>query len=152
MTALFFAVVGMIYDQAHTREMPKLGGLVKVMPFVAVAFIIGGLTSMGMPGFSGFVAEFPIFMGLWDTQPLIAIIAAISIAVTAAYILRAIGRVFFGEVPAELEGHMHDVKFSEKLALTVLCIFMVGIGIFPGIITNLVNAGVNTVLSLLGGA
>jgi NADH-quinone oxidoreductase subunit M len=91
-------------------------------------------------------------MGLWDKQPLIAIIAAISIAVTAAYILRAIGRVFFGEVPTELEGHMHDVKFSEKLALTVLCIFMVGIGIFPGIITNLVNAGVNTVLSLLGGA
>ena len=152
MTALFFAVVGMVYDQAHTREIPKLGRLVKYMPFVAVAFIIGGLTSMGMPGFSGFIAEFPIFMGLWNSHPWIAIVAAISVAVTAAYIMRAIGRVFFGEVPSELEGHMHDVKFSEKLALSVLCIFMVGIGLFPGIIVPLVNAGVNTVLSLLGGA
>src|SRR3990172_1245378 len=145
MTALFFAVVGMVYDQAHTREIPKLGGLVKYMPFVAVAFIIGGLTSMGMPGFSGFIAEFPILMGLWNSHPWIAIVAAISVAVTAAYIMRAIGRVFFGEVPSELEGHMHDVKFSEKLALSVLCIFMVGIGLFPGIIVPLVNAGVNTV-------
>ncbi len=65
MTALFFAVVGMVYDQAHTREIPKLGGFRKVMPLVTIAFIIGGLVSMGMPGFSGFIAEFPIFMGLW---------------------------------------------------------------------------------------
>ncbi len=75
MTALFFAVVGMVYDRAHTREIPKLGGFSKVMPLVAVAFIIGGLVSMGMPGFSGFVAEFPIFLGCgrcsrsWRSSP-----------------------------------------------------------------------------------
>ncbi len=69
MTALFFAVVGMVYDRAHTREIPELGGLQKVMPLVAIGFIIGGLVSMGMPGFSGFVAEFPIFMGLWSGEP-----------------------------------------------------------------------------------
>ena len=152
MTALFFAVVGMVYDQAHTREIPKLGGLVKYMPFVAVAFIIGGLTSMGMPGFSGFIAEFPIFLGLWNSQPWIAIVAAIAIVVTAAYIMRAIGRVFFGEVPAELEGHMHDIKPSEKLALGVLCAFMIAIGIFPNIIVPIVQSGMQTVLALLGGA
>ena len=152
MTALFFAVVGMVYDQAHTREIPKLGGLVKYMPFTAVAFIIGGLTSMGMPGFSGFIAEFPIFLGLWNSHPWIAIVAAIAIVVTAAYIMRAIGRVFFGEVPAELEGHMHDIKFSEKLALGVLCVFMIGIGIFPNIIVPMVQSGMQTVLALLGGA
>ena len=152
MTALFFAVVGMVYDQAHTREIPKLGGLVKYMPFTAVAFIIGGLTSMGMPGFSGFIAEFPIFLGLWNSHPWIAIVAAIAIVVTAAYIMRAIGRVFFGEVPAELEGHMHDINFSEKLALGVLCVFMIGIGIFPNIIVPMVQSGMQTVLALLGGA
>jgi NADH-quinone oxidoreductase subunit M len=152
MTALFFAVVGMVYDQAHTREIPKLGGLIKVMPFAAVAFIIGGLVSMGMPGFSGFIAEFPIFMGLWDRYPWIAIVAAISIAITAAYILRAVGRVFFGEIPAELEGHMHDIKPSEKLALAVLCVIMVGVGIFPGVIVPMVQSGVNQVLALFGGA
>jgi len=69
MTALFFAVVGMVYDQAHTREIPRLGGVRKYMPLVTIAFIVGGLVSMGMPGFSGFIAEFPIFMGLWSAQP-----------------------------------------------------------------------------------
>lgn len=153
MTALFFAVVGMIYDQAHTREIPKLGGMIKIMPFAAIAFIIGGLVSMGMPGFSGFIAEFPIFMGLWaGNYPFIAIIAVISIAVTAAYILRAIGRVFFGELPAELEGHMHDIRISEKVALGVLCVVMVVIGIYPNIILPMVQSGVQTVLALLGGA
>jgi NADH-quinone oxidoreductase subunit M len=151
MTALFFAIVGMIYDQAHTREMPKLGGMIKVMPFAAVAFIIGGLVSMGMPGFSGFIAEFPIFMGLWSKFPWIAIVAAISIAVTAAYILRAIGRVFFGDIPAELEGHMHDITRSEKVALGLLCTIMIGIGIFPGVIVPLVQSGMSHVLALLGG-
>lgn len=153
MTALFFAVVGMVYDQAHTREIPKLGGLMRIMPFAGVAFIIGGLVSMGMPGFSGFVAEFPIFMGLWASgYPLVAIIAAISIAITAAYILRAVGRVFFGELPAELSGHMHDIKPSEKFALGLLCLIMITIGIYPNVILPMVQSGVNSVLALLGGA
>jgi NADH-quinone oxidoreductase subunit M len=142
----------MVYDQAHTREIPKLGGLVKYMPFAAIAFTIGGLVSMGMPGFSGFIAEFPIFLGLWNSYPWIAIVAAIAIVVTAAYILRAVGKVFFGEVPAELEGHMHDIKFSEKLALTVLCVCMVGIGIFPNVIVPMIQSGMQSVLALLGGA
>src|SRR5689334_17585397 len=87
MTALFFAVTGMIYDRAHTRMMPELGGMAKAMPFAAVGFIIGGLVSMGMPGFSGFVAEFPIFLGVWRTQWLVAVVSSISIVITAAYIL-----------------------------------------------------------------
>ncbi len=152
MTALFFAVVGMVYDQAHTREIPKLGGLVRIMPFAAVAFIIGGLVSMGMPGFSGFIAEFPIFMGVWRTYPWIAIIGVVSIVVTAAYILRAIGKVFFGDLPAELEGHMHDIKPSEKLALGILAVILVGIGLFPGVMVPMVESGVDAVLGLLGGA
>ncbi|MCW5877284.1 MAG: NADH-quinone oxidoreductase subunit M [Anaerolineales bacterium] len=153
MTALFFAVVGMIYDQAHTREIPKLGGLMKIMPFAGVGFIIGGLVSMGMPGFSGFIAEFPIFMGLWAANyPWIAIISVVSIAVTAAYILRAVGQVFFGELPADLEGHMHDVKPSEKLAIGILCFIMIAIGIYPNVIMPMVQHGVNAVLALLGGA
>jgi NADH-quinone oxidoreductase subunit M len=108
---------------------------------------------MGMPGFSGFIAEFPIFMGLWSAEyPWIAIIAVVSIAVTAAYILRAVGRVFFGEVPAEIEGHMHDITRSEKLALGLLCIIMISIGIAPRLIVPIVQSGVNSVLALLGGA
>lgn len=160
MTALFFAVVGMVYDQAHTREIPRLGGFRKIMPLVTVAFIIGGLVSMGMPGFSGFIAEFPIFMGLWDGNPSqlwssyawVAIIAAISIVITASYIIRIIGKVFFGQVPEEFSGHMHDVSALDKVALVFLSAILVIVGVYPQIMAPLVESGVDNVLRLLGGA
>lgn len=160
MTALFFAVVGMVYDQAHTREIPKLGGFRKVMPLVAIAFIVGGLVSMGMPGFSGFIAEFPIFMGLWNAQPAfiwgsyawVAILAIISIVITASYIIRIIGNVFFGELPAEFEGHVHDVRVLDKVALIFLSAILIIVGVYPSIMVPLVESGVNNILRLLGGA
>jgi NADH-quinone oxidoreductase subunit M len=152
MTALFFAVVGMVYDQAHTRDIPRLGGFRKVMPLVAVAFIVGGLVSMGMPLFSGFIAEFPIFMGVWQSQPWIAIVAAISIVITASYIVRIIGRVFFGQTPDEFTTHVHDVTVLDKLALVLLSAIMIGVGVYPAVIVNLVNSGVQNILRLLGGA
>jgi NADH-quinone oxidoreductase subunit M len=152
MTALFFAVVGMVYDQAHTREIPRLGGFRKVMPLVTVAFIVGGLVSMGMPGFSGFTAEFPIFMGLWDTYPWIAIVAAISIVITAAYIIRIIGKVFFGKIPDEFEDHVHDVRVLDKVALVVLSVILIGVGVYPPIMAPIVESGVENILRLLGGA
>ena len=152
MTALFFAVVGMVYDRAHTREIPKLGGFFKVMPLVGVAFIIGGLVSMGMPGFSGFIAEFPIFMGLWQTQPIIAIIAAISIVITAGYIMRAISRVFFGKMPEEFVGHITPITNLDRIALVILSGILVIVGIYPTIIAPLVESGAQAVLALVGGA
>ena len=152
MTALFFAVVGMVYDRAHTRQINELGGFSKKMPMVAIAFIIGGLVSMGMPGLSGFVAEFPIFMGVWKVAPLVAIIAAISIVITAAYIIRIIGRVFFGAMPEQFEHHIGDVTVLDKVALVLLCVIMIAIGVYPAIMSPLVSSGVERILSLMGGA
>jgi NADH-quinone oxidoreductase subunit M len=152
MTALFFAVVGMVYDRAHTREIPRLGGFRSIMPLVTLAFIVGGLVSMGMPGFSGFIAEFPIFMGVWARQPWIAIVAAISIVVTASYIIRIIGRVFFGQMPEEFSGHVSDVTVLDKVALVFLSAVLIVLGVYPAIMVNLVESGVNNVLRLLGGA
>lgn len=152
MTALFFAVVGMIYDQAHTREIARLGGFRKIMPLVGLAFIVGGLVSMGMPGFSGFIAEFPIFMGVWASHPWIAIVAAISIVVTASYVIRIIGRVFFGELPEEFEGHVHDVTALDKVALVFLSSILIVVGVYPAIMTPMVQSGVQNILRLLGGA
>ncbi len=152
MTALFFAVVGMVYDRAHTRDIPKLGGFVKPMPLVAVAFIIGGLVSMGMPGLSGFVAEFPIFLGLWQRQPVVALVAAVAIVITAAYIMRVIGRVFFGNMPAELEGHIPPITGFDKVALVILAGILVLVGIYPSVMAPLVGSGAEAVLRLLGGA
>jgi NADH-quinone oxidoreductase subunit M len=152
MTALFFAITGMIYDRSHTRQIPELGGMSKIMPFAAIGFIIGGLVSMGMPGFSGFIAEFPIFMGVWGSRWLVAVIASISIIITAAYIMRNIRQVFFGDVPEKLEGHMTDVTVLDKVAITTLCLFMIAIGLFPAFMVPMVQTGVENILRLLGGA
>lgn len=152
MTALFFAITGMIYDRSHTRQIPELGGMSKFMPYATIGFIIGGLVSMGMPGFSGFIAEFPIFMGVWGARWLVAVIASISIIITAAYIMRNIRSVFFGHVPAKLEGHMGDVTILDKVAITTLCLFMITIGLFPAFMVPMVQKGVENILRLLGGA
>jgi NADH-quinone oxidoreductase subunit M len=152
MTALFFAITGMIYDRSHTRQIPELGGMSKIMPFATIGFIIGGLVSMGMPGFSGFVAEFPIFMGVWASQWLVAVIASISIVITAAYIMRNIRQVFFGDMPKKFEGHMTDVTALDKVAITTLCLFMIIIGLFPSFMVPMVEKGVENILRLLGGA
>jgi len=149
MTALFFAVVGMIYDRAHTREIPELGGISKVMPFATVGFIIGGLVSMGMPLFSGFVAEFPIFMGVWGRQWLVAVIASISIVITAAYIMRNIRQVFFAKMPEKFEGHLTDITVLDKVAIVTLCAFMIVIGLYPRFMVPLVASGVQYILDIL---
>jgi len=151
MTAMFFAVVGMVYDRAHTRELPRLGGMIKVMPLAAIGFIFAGLVSMGMPGFSGFAAEFPIFMGLWQVSPAAAIIAILGVVITAAYILRVISQVFFGPVPAELGNELSDIHNMDKITIVLLAVFMVGIGLFPSVLSGVVQSGVQHVLQLLGG-
>jgi NADH-quinone oxidoreductase subunit M len=151
--------------------MPELGGMVRKMPWVAIAFIIGGFTSMGMPGLSGFIAELPIFLGVWRARaldvaglpgwlaalaqqpwyfPLIAVISAISIVVTAAYILRAVQRVFFGELPHEFEHHVGDVTVLDKTALVILVSLMVILGVYPAIMAPLIETAVRPVLGLLG--
>jgi NADH-quinone oxidoreductase subunit M len=152
MTALFFAAVGMVYDRTHTREISKLGGMIKYFPWVGIAFIIGSLVSMGMPGFSGFVAEFPIFMGVWKTQWVAAVIASISIVITAAYVLLVVRRTFFGEVPAEFEGHLTPIRALDKVAIVTLCSIMVILGMYPLIMEPLISSGVQNILRLLGGA
>ncbi|UCC64696.1 MAG: NADH-quinone oxidoreductase subunit M [Anaerolineae bacterium] len=147
MTALFFAVVGMVYDRAHTRDIPSLGGFARIMPVPAIAFIIGGLVSMGMPGLSGFVAELQIFMGLWSADnvawyyPWIAMISATGIVVTAAYVLRVVQRVFFGELKPEF-ADLPGVNFLDKTALFILSGILILIGVYPKIMMSLIEVGV----------
>jgi NADH-quinone oxidoreductase subunit M len=151
MTALFFAVVGMVYDRTHTRDISQLGGLFKIMPLAALGFIVSGLVSMGMPGFSGFVAEFPIFMGAWRVAPAVAIIAVLGIIVTAGYILLVLRRVFFGEMPDGLSETVGDVSLLDKSVIVFLSLIMIAIGLFPSLIVPMVNSGVDRILLLLGG-
>jgi NADH-quinone oxidoreductase subunit M len=107
---------------------------------------------MGMPGLSGFVAEFPIFMGVWKDQWVVAIIASLSIVITAGYVLLAVRRVFFGDMPAKFEGHIGPISVLDKVALGTLCLVMFALGMFPSLMAPLVDLGVENVLRLLGGA
>ncbi|MBI3763175.1 MAG: NADH-quinone oxidoreductase subunit M [Chloroflexi bacterium] len=157
MTALFFAVVGMVYDRAHTRNIPDLGGFVKKMPWAAVAFIIGGFVSMGMPGFSGFIAELPIFLGLWQAREIapyyvvIAVLSATAIVVTACYVLRVVQNVFFGEFDEhKYHDGIADVTVLDKTAIVVLCSVLILLGVFPALMYPLVSSGVDSIMRLLG--
>ncbi|MHC1740551.1 MAG: NuoM family protein [Anaerolineaceae bacterium] len=151
MTALFFAIVGMVYDRTHTRDLGKLGGLAQKLPVAAFGFIIAGLVSMGMPGFSGFVSEFPIFMGVWQVSPIAAIVAVVGVVITAAYILRTIGKVFFGKIPGELPKEMPDIPIRDKIVVISLSLVLISMGVFPALIAPVIEQGTSTVLALLGG-
>jgi NADH-quinone oxidoreductase subunit M len=143
MTALCFAVVGrMVYERTHTRQFPELGGLAKVMPFAALAFILAGLSSMGMPGFAGFWAEFNIFMGMWERFPLITILAVLSIPITATYLLRAIYAVFFGELRQASFQNLPPLTWQEYTGAGILMLILVLAGIFPSFLTEPIYSSV----------
>ena len=143
MTALFFAVIGMIYDRTHTRQVAQLGGLLKVMPFISTVFVIAGLCSLGLPGFSGFVAEMTVFMGSWEKADafyrIATIIACASIVVTAVYILRATGKAIMGPIVNKEHLSLGDAGWNERLAAVLLIIGIVAIGIAPFVLKDLIN-------------
>lgn len=147
MTGLFFAVAGrMVYERTHTRQLPELGGIAKVMPFAATMFVIGGLSSMGMPGLAGFWAEFNIFMGLWNRFPLVAVIAALSIPITAAYVLRATYQIFFSDINNPTFFKLPKLTWQEYSGALLLAVILVGIGLYPSLLTEMINGSVTQVV------
>ena len=154
MTALFFAVIGMIYERTHTRQVNEMGGLLKVMPFITTVLFIVGLCSLGLPGLSGFVAEMTIFMGSWehtDAFHRIATIAAcMSIVVTAVYILRAVGKTAMGPLKAGYE-NLSDATWNEKLAAIILIIGIIAIGLAPFWLNNLVSPAAEIIMNKISG-
>jgi NADH-quinone oxidoreductase subunit M len=135
MTALFFALIGMIYERTGTRDIKKMGGLMKVMPFLAVAYVIAGFASLGLPGLSGFVAEMTIFVGAFQNEDtfhrIVTIIAVSSIVVTAVYILRVVGKILLGPMIDEKHSLISDAVWHEKIPIFVLLFTIIAMGIAP---------------------
>ena len=150
MTALFFAAIGMIYARTHTRMVAQLGGLLKVMPFISTVFVIAGLCSLGLPGFSGFVAEMTVFMGSWQNSVgayrVATIISAASIVVTAVYILRATGKAIMGPISSE-NALLSDASWNEKLAAGILIIGILIIGMAPFLIHQLIQPSTDILIN-----
>ena len=135
MTALFFALIGMIYGRTHTRDIRLMGGLMKIMPFLGVAYVIAGMASLGLPGLSGFVAEMTIFVGSFEHADMFhrvfTIVACCSIVITAVYILRVVGKLLFGPVQDEHHLQLTDAVWWERLSVVTLVVSVAAIGCFP---------------------
>ncbi|GFI06683.1 NAD(P)H-quinone oxidoreductase chain 4 1 [Muribaculaceae bacterium] len=143
MTALFFALIGMIYGRTHTRDIRQMGGLMKIMPFLAVCYMIAGFASLGLPGLSGFVAEMTIFVGSFENTNLLnrvfTIIACCSIVITAVYILRVVGKLLLGPVHDEHHLQLTDATWWERTSTVTLIICVAAIGCFPNFFANLIR-------------
>jgi NADH-quinone oxidoreductase subunit M len=152
MTALFFAAIGMIYSRTHTRMVDQLGGLMKVMPFICAVFLIAGLCSLGLPGFSGFVSEMTVFMGSWqhaeNAYRIATILACSSIVVTAVYILRASGKSLMGPVQDQYLS-LRDAAWNEKWAAGLLIAGIVIIGFAPFLLNDLLSPGTESIMNKL---
>lgn len=154
MSALFFSMIGFVYERTHTRNIPDLGGLAHQMPRLAVGFMIAGLASLGLPGTANFVAEFTIFIGAIKSYPVHAVLGIFGIIFTAVYTLRVLANVLFGPRRPEYD-HLKDLKGPEMVPVVVLTSVIFLVGIFPnsvlGLIdTGVVSSGLSKILDTLG--
>ncbi|MDB6024257.1 MAG: nuoM [Verrucomicrobiales bacterium] len=149
---LLFGVVGrMVYERAHTRELALLQGmnLSKAIPFAAVTFIIGGVASMGLPGFSGFIAELQVLIGAWQTFPGFAILAGVGILIGVAYTLRAIIKGFFSENEIVSTAHsepLAPISMPERLGAAILIVTTLVVGIYPRLLLDIISPSWNSEL------
>ena len=153
MTALFFALIGMIYGRTHTRIIHEMGGLMKVIPFLSVCYVIAGLASLGLPGFSGFVAEMTIFVGAFQHPDVFhriaTIIACSSIVITAVYILRVVGILLLGPIKNDHYLHLGDAHWYEKLSTGTLIAAITAIGIAPLWLSDMIGVSLQPVIDRL---
>jgi len=153
MTALFFALIGMIYGRTHTRSIDEMGGLMKVIPFLGVAYVMGGLASLGLPGFSGFVAEVSIFVGAFQHEDtfhrVVTIMAVSSIVIAAVYILRVVGKLLFGPVHDKHHLELTDAKWFERSSIIILIVAIAGIGIAPLWLSNMISDSLTPIVDKL---
>jgi len=148
---LLFAVVGrMVYDRTHTRQLTELQSLNlnQALPFAAITFTIASVASMGLPGFSGFVAELQVIVGAWHFSSNFAVVAGLGILVGVAYTLRALQQAFFSEhepatTPSTANGHaplkMEPITVPERIASVLLIGAALVIGLYPRLLLDLIS-------------
>jgi NADH-quinone oxidoreductase subunit M len=149
-TGLLFVVVGLVYERAHTRHIPDMGGLAKQMPLIALGFLIAGLASLGLPTTSGFVAELLIFLGTFEVYPLATALAAFGVVLAAGYILWTAQRLLFGP-KMERWDDLTDAKAVDIAAMTVLVIPIFVVGVYPKVLTDVFESGIAPILAGFGG-
>jgi len=150
-TALLFCGAGLVYEKAHTRNLESLGGLAVRMPFLAALMTAGGLAALGLPGMSGFVAEFLVFVGAFESFPILAALSILSLLLAAIYILRAVQKIFFGPLKPEYEA-LSDLAGIEKWPLALLLLSILLFGLHPSFIIDTARISVMQFLTIFGGS
>lgn len=143
MSALFFSMIGFIYEKTHTRNIAELGGLAHQMPRLAVGFLLAGMAGLGLPGTVNFIGEFTIFIGTVRTFPIHAIVGIAGIIITAVYSLRLIANVLFGPRRKEWD-HLKDLHGPELVPLVILVVVIIITGVFPNTVLQLIDTGVQS--------
>lgn len=151
MTALFFTIVNLVYHKAHVRDITAMGGYARAMPGLATFFVLAGLSSLGLPGLAGFVAEFLVFLGAWTSaHPWWAVPGVLGALLTSIYVLRATRTIFLGD--KRPDASVEDARGIEWVALSVLGGALVLLGVWPRLLLDTIEAGVGDVLIRLGGS
>ena len=147
-TGLLFLGVGLVYDRTHTRYIPDLGGLADRMPVVAVALLIAGLASLGLPGLSGFISEVLVFFGAFQAYAWPTALAVFGIVLAAGYILWMMERSFFG-LRRERFADLTDASLVEAIPLGLLIISIIGVGVYPAILTDVFEMGLQPMVAVI---
>jgi NADH-quinone oxidoreductase subunit M len=148
MTGLFFALVGLLYGRTNTRIIAKMSGFAATMPLIAAFFTLGGLSSLGMPGTAGFVAEFLVFLGAFESgHPWWGVAGAIGAFITAIYVLRAVKTIFWGEGPPEEYKNLPDAMGYEVISLWILGLTILVLGVWPRLVLDLIDGTTPTMLA-----
>ncbi len=152
LTGAMFLLVGVLYDRAHTRDLNSFGGLMVKMPGYAFVLTIMALGSLGLPGMSGFIAEFFTFLGAFQVYKSFTIAAVLAIIVTAGYILYMLQRVLLGPLNEKWKD-ITDINLREMITVVPLVIITIALGVCPGLLLNMINPVMKTLLaSILGAA
>tara|TARA_Y100000588_G_scaffold72738_1_gene75127 strand:+ start:1432 stop:2958 length:1527 start_codon:yes stop_codon:yes gene_type:complete len=149
-TGLLFLAVGLVYEKTHTRYIPDLGGLAGRMPVVAAAMLIAGLASLGLPGLSGFVSELLVFLGAYQAYDWPTVLAVLGIVLAAGYILWMMERTFFGP-RRERFADLTDASLVEAMPLVLMVVTIIGVGVWPSILTDVFESGLDPMVEMLNG-
>ena len=158
--AMTFALVGIVYGKAHTRELIKLGGLSAVMPILGGLFVCAAMANVGLPGLSGFVGEFLIFVGAYRSGfhggfsifQVLFPIAILAIVLTAIYYLRLVQMVFFGPLKdPHYKDEVKDGSFVEILPIAFLLVVSLAVGLYPKPFVDMSNATIAPLIAQIGG-
>lgn len=151
-SAMMFMVCGVLQHTLYTRRISRLGGIAKKMPVLTAFTVYAFVASLGLPGLAGFIPELNVFIGAFKAMPIIALIAMVSMIITAAYYLWALQRAYFGKYHESLDQYKpHDVCWYQTVPLGVLTVLILLFGVFPAPVMDMIHTSSSYILSIIGG-